>query len=300
MKGSIIKVGFCAAYDWELLKNSVPPIYDYADIICISIDINRKSWSGSFYNIDYMAFYAWMKQIDVAHKIRIYEDDFSRPELTAMQNDNRQRSLMAEFMGKDGWHIQVDVDEYFLNFGGFVKYLKKLNSAPKHSDHPVNVTCNLIPLIKKLEQGYLYVDFDSLNYETVAFATNRPAYENARKNGYFNLLSNYFVLHETWARGEEQLWQKLNNWGHNTDFKNKESYFNLWRALDNYNYQCIKDFHPLYPNNWPLLNYCAGQDIQELKGNLIKNKSFNIPYYKRALRNSKNISRLEAFIRKLI
>jgi len=299
MKENIIKVAFCVAYDWELLKYSVPPIYDFADSICMSIDKNRKSWSGSSYKINNEAFYTWLQQIDVAQKIKVYEDDFSIPKLTSIQNDSRQRNLMAEYMGKNGWHIQIDADEYFLNFEGFVNYLKKINSAPKHADAPLNVSCNLIPIFKKLENGYLYVDFKGYNFETVAFATNRPSYENARKNGYFNLLSNSFVVHQTWARNEKELWQKLNSWGHDSDIKNKQSYFNLWKILDNYNYHYVKNIHPLYPDTWPALGYCEGRNMQELIQNLVQCKDFFIPNYKRALKNSKNISRIKAIINKL-
>jgi len=299
MKEKIIKVGFCAAYDWELLKNSVPLIYNNADTICISIDKNRRSWSGTPYEIDNDVFYAWVEQTDVDRKIKIYEDDFSKAELTSIQNDNRQRTMMAEFMGKDGWHIQIDSDEYFIDFGGFINFLKKLNPAPKQSDSPVNVTCNSIPLIKKLNKGFLFVDFREHDYELMPLATNHPAYEHARVNGHFNITSNSFILHETWARGEEQLWQKLNSWGHDADFKNKHSYFNLWKILDDYNYQYIKNIHPLYPATWPFLDYCEGIDVKELTKNMLMKKNLHIPYYKRVLKNSRNISRFKAIINKL-
>ena len=51
-----IKVGFCVAYDWELLKNSIPRVYNAADTICLSIDKNRTSWSGKKYDFDESAF----------------------------------------------------------------------------------------------------------------------------------------------------------------------------------------------------------------------------------------------------
>lgn len=53
MKKLQIKVGFCVAYDWNLLHVSIPKIYDDADVICLSIDKNRRSWAGLRYS--------WMK-----------------------------------------------------------------------------------------------------------------------------------------------------------------------------------------------------------------------------------------------
>lgn len=45
----IVKVGFCVSYDWELLKISLPRIYAHADLICLAVDKDRKSWMGNPY-----------------------------------------------------------------------------------------------------------------------------------------------------------------------------------------------------------------------------------------------------------
>lgn len=72
-----IKVGFCVAYDWVLLKDSIPRVYDNADEICLSIDKYRTSWSGAKkYEFDENAFRSFINQIDTGHKIRVYEDFF--------------------------------------------------------------------------------------------------------------------------------------------------------------------------------------------------------------------------------
>ena len=99
-----IKVGYCVAYDWELLKKSIPRVYDYADVICLSIDKNRRSWGGERYAFDEEAFLKWTKEIDVQSKLLIYEDDFFLPELQSIENDNRQRNLMAQFLGEGVRH----------------------------------------------------------------------------------------------------------------------------------------------------------------------------------------------------
>jgi len=46
MADKIIKVGFCVAYDWHLLRNSLPLIYPHADMICLSLDKNSRAWGG--------------------------------------------------------------------------------------------------------------------------------------------------------------------------------------------------------------------------------------------------------------
>jgi hypothetical protein len=259
----IIKIGFCVAYDWELLKISVPRVYDHADIICFTLDKNRISWSGKPFEFDTPAFYQWVEQMDVQKKVRILEDNFYIENLSALENDNRQRTMMAQLMGKGGWHVQIDADEYFLDFKSFKEYLLKINQAPTGEEKPVNICANIIPLIKKTEEGYLYINNPRNCYEEFPVATNLPVYLAARRNGHFNILSTSFVVHQTWARGEVDLWNKLNSWGHNNDFISKESYFELWKVLDKYNYVYIKDFHPIVGKNWQALGYIPRVKIEE-------------------------------------
>lgn len=299
VKEKIIKVGFCVSYDWELLKNSVPRVYKDAEIICFSLDKNRRSWSGAFYTFDDQKFYNWIKEIDVENKIQVYEDDFFVPELNPLENDNRQRNLMAKFMGEGGWHIQIDSDEYFIDFAAFVNYLKKLNPTPTPKQKPINICVNQIPLLKRLAKGMIVVNFEDRAYEYAPFATNVPIYQAARRNGHFNHISNAFAIHETWARSEQDLWSKINNWGHSEDF-NKESYYSLWKALDEYNCQYIKNFHPLQPTTWPSLLYCEGQDIDKVISNLQKKNRFYISEKELSIRNSRNLARLRTLANKLL
>lgn len=287
----VIKVGFCVAYDWEMLKKSLPRVYEFADTICLSIDIDRRSWSGKLYEFDNEAFGKFVEDIDISKKIRIYEGAFSLPELSPMENDNRQRNMMSVFMGQGGWHIQVDCDEYFLDFKGFTNYLKKMNPHPTPLHKPININVNLIPLIKKTFNGYIFVDFGTKTCENAPFATNLPIYEGARRNGHFNHVSPFFAIHETWARSKNELWGKLQNWGHRDDF-NKDSYYKLWLSLDEYNYQYIYNFHPTQPSAWPKLAFSHGIDIEAFIENLHSLKT-PLLKWKLSLRNNRNLARLK-------
>ena len=297
-----IKVGFCVSYDWFLLKKSLPRIYDHADIICLSLDKNRKSWSGSMFEFDEEGFRHFISEIDTKKKIDIYEDDFARPGFTAMQNDNNQRNLMAKRMGQGGWHIQIDADEYFLNFKEFVKNLIEINPGPSGNEKPLNICALFVPLIKKTKRGYLYVDFLSSMPESVPMATNVPIYEGARRNGHFNVIVPHYVIHETWARSEQELWFKINSWGHSDQEMKEEafriSYFNLWKALDEFNYRYIKNFHPGVPNAWPSLGFCQGDTISEFITNFGQPK-FPLSRAHMLVYNSRNIARLKSIVLKL-
>ena len=145
-----IKVGFCVAYDWHFLEYAIPQIYTQADLICLSIDVNRTSWGGNEFEFDEEGFKNLINRLDTSHKIKVYRDNFSLPELSPMQNEVRQRNKIAEFMGKGGWHIQLDADEYFLDFGKFVSFLHSSKFT-----RPVNICCPLYILFKQINSGYL-------------------------------------------------------------------------------------------------------------------------------------------------
>jgi hypothetical protein len=285
----LIKAGICVAYDWHLLKNSLPLIYQYADRICLSIDKNKRSWSGIPYAFDNVDFRKFVDQIDSDKKIDIYEDDFSVPDLSAIENDNRQRNLMAKRLGKGGWHIQIDSDEYFTDFDGFCKYLDKQDIHQKE----INICCPFISLYKKTDNGFLYIPFGK-NTELVPIATNKPSYENARRNGYFNHISPFFIVHDSWARDDLSLMNKLNSWGHVNDF-NKGSYFKLWQSLDDYNYKYLANFHPLNQITWPKLNFIEARSIADL---IEQFKKFppSIDRYWLIMRNSRFISKLKSLL----
>jgi hypothetical protein len=299
---NIIKVGFCVAYDWELLKKSVPRIYAHADSICLSIDRNRKSWAGQRYDFNEGDFSSWLSSIDTQRKIDLYEDDFSLPELSAMKNDNRQRNMMAARMGAGGWHIQIDSDEYFIDFPRFVEFLKSIDPNPTGNEKPVNICGCWIPLIKRLPQGYLFVDFKKALPETAPVATNVPVYERARHNGHFNLISSHYVVHETWSRSENELWFKINNWGHSDEELDSQarklSYYNLWKVLDEFNYEYVTNFHPAIPHTWPALKYMKAASMDEVLDNLSR-LTFPLNSWQLFLKNNRNVARARQVYNKL-
>lgn len=292
----VIKVGFCVSYDWELLRYSIPPVYKEADTIVLGIDKNRLTWSGLPYKFDEEAFRSLISEIDVDNKVIVYEDNFSRSNFDARENCNLQRTLISEKMGIGGWHIQVDSDEYFLDFTSFVRYLLMISPSPSGDEKPLNVLVNLIPIYKKLDQGYLVVDFGQEIPENAPFATNSPDYQRARNNGHFNKLSESFAVHETWARSEEQLTFKLDNWGHSSEeLKNKKvrrKYIEQWLEINEDNYQSYQNVHPATPESWPSLKYVKAQNRVEFLKN-IEVPAIPLTAWQLHARNNRNIARIK-------
>jgi hypothetical protein len=255
-----IKAGFLVSYDWELLKFSAPLVYPWVNRIWLSLDKSRLTWAGNSFEWDEHCFQHFLSRIDPNKKIEIHEDRFHIPELSTIQCDTRQRNMLARQMGQDGWHLQLDADEYLLNCDGFVDYLQTITLKP---DQPCTVFANFIPLIKKTPTGYLVVKFRKGNYENFPLAFHRPHFRSARRTGTRHRLSGSFVFHQTLARSPQEVRMKLANWGHNQDFDG-EAFFRFWNSLSESNYRSQINFHPLYPSLWPELELIKARDINEL------------------------------------
>jgi len=249
-----IKVGILLAYDAGLSLTCIQQIYSNADQVTLCIDKKRQTWAGEHYELPHN-FLEQIKQIDVSNKIKIYEDSFFLPGLEPMECDTRQRRLLAEQMGKGGWHIQVDADEYFVDFPGFVAELRAIEL--KHRDKPVMVFLRWATLFKKDISGYFVVSpFD----ETFPAATNRPNYICARvcnHKEYRIINSSQLVLHQSWARSRNEIEAKMANWSHNNDF-DRDSYLRFWDSVNIENFRYISDFHPVHKKTWKALIHLQG------------------------------------------
>jgi len=256
-----INVGLLVSYDYELLKHSLPTVYNDADSITLAIDENLNTWSGEKFTID-AAFFEWLEQFDTKKKIKIYRENFYDPNLNSIQNDTRERNMLAKVMG-EGWNIQVDADEYFIDFKGFAEYLKNNKSI---QNKPTQICPFSITLFKQLEDGILYIK----KPDTFTTGSNKPEYTSARKSK--KQMKHYvpfLLLHQSWARSEEELDKKLKNWGHNVDFDIKD-YVEFWKNLNKDNYHTAVNFHPLSPTAWNKLDFCPGKTIEEVLENLRK------------------------------
>lgn len=292
MNKELIKVGFLVSYDWPLLKNALPLVYAAADVIYLAIDKKRLTWAGNPFDFDEVSFSKMLKNIDTDEKIKIYEDNFFVETLTPMQCEVRERNLLAKQMGEGGWHIQLDADEYFLKFREFTDFLQNKPISQKE----INICVALINLFKKTEEGF----FHTINQELdlIQIASNKPFYEYGRKNGYFNYIAPFFILHDTWARGEEEVWQKISNWGHKNDF-DTEQYFLFWKSINEENYQEIKNFHPINPPAWKALGFVEGQSIEDVISKFSV-KDFPLNKFQLFLKNNRNIARLKHLFTKLL
>jgi len=269
-----IQVGYLVSYDYELLKNSIPTIYKESNTIFLAIDKERKTWNGEFFTID-NTFFEWIDAFDIEKKIVIYEDNFYVSSLTTMECEVRERKMLSDKMGIGNWLIQIDADEYFLDFSGFIIDLRKYDSFLQNpKENPVQIGCFLTHLYKYTNEGILYVE----NLTRVLLATNYPNYKVGRKTKARVIYTDKILLHECLSRTEDQLAFKLKNWGHNVQIN--DSFFEKWKLVNQENYKTFKDFYYIEADTWKTLGYFPTKNMDEIKNYVSNNKVLRIsPLY---------------------
>jgi hypothetical protein len=254
----MIKVGYLVSYDYNMLLTSIKQLYNYVDRIFIAIDTNRKTWSGNNFELP-QSFFDEIKSFDSNNKIEFYFDNFYISELLPIECETRERNMLLKKMGK-GWLIQLDVDEYIYDFSKVAKYLKKywyLTLFPKLT--PIIFNGKLVTLYRQLTNGYLYIE----NNERFSFITNQSNYTYTRNNHTVkNHFSNINVIHQSWARTEDEIQMKILNWGHRDDF-DTQRYFEFWKNLSSDNYMNFKNVHPIVPEVWNELHFSPSTSIDE-------------------------------------
>lgn len=274
-----IHVGFLLSYDYDKLKLSIPPVYKAADRIFIAIDENLNTWSGNKFEID-DSFFKWLEDIDVDKKIEIYRDNFYVPSLVGIQMDTRERHMLSLKMGIGNWLVQVDSDEYFLDFEGFVTSLRKYdNYLDFPQKNPIQFSGFHINIYKYLDEGMLYVTKPS----KVILTTNYPNYKYGRQTKTRIIYLKSYILHEGLSRSEEELIFKLENWGHREDIN--ATFLEKWKIANKENYSTIKDVFYLDDKIWKDLGYFPSKSLKELKNFIHKNKDLNSIGYKLFFKN---------------
>lgn len=265
---NIIKVGYLLSYDYKFIFNSLKQIYDFSDEIFICYDKDGKTWAGNDFEIPDTVFSA-IRQLDHQKKIVFYSDTFYVKELSTIDLDTRQRNMLAQKMGKGGWHIQIDSDEYLVGFEKLAFFLRKQKYLLRNTEKtPVNFFVNFVTLFKQTDEGFFVI---SPFTESCFLITNVPEYINARlpKNN-FSLKLPVNNIHQSWARTQNEILQKINNWGHNNDFDTAD-FYNKWDNLNQENYTQFKNFHPIYPMDWPDLRFIPAKNVEEFIVNFEKN-----------------------------
>ncbi len=131
------------------------------------------------------------------------------------------------------------------------------------------------------------------NLEYIQIASLTPHYEHGRRNGYFNIYTDFKIMHQSWARPEKEILQKLSNWGHKLDF-NSQEYFNKWKMLNADNYKSFRNFHPIKRDLWPSLEFGKGATVNQFISNFREESFISFSNIELFFKNSIFFSRLRS------
>ncbi len=227
-----------AAYDWTMLPTSISAYYNQADEILVGLDQNRRTWSGTSFDLPYSELWETLNQIDPDHKIQIIEGDFYNPSRTPLHNDTSEREVLAS-VTKGDWIVEVDADE-IIDAKGLLEEL------PQAVGRQVCIRWQNI--YKVIGDTALMVDTD-LHFGPVATKSrNRRQSRRTREPIY---LSNTRMEHLTCGRPQAALEAKLSGWGHSTE--TRPSFLSQWENTTLANYSSVRDFHQFIPGLWPSL-----------------------------------------------
>ena len=114
-------------------------------------------------------------------------------------------------------------------------------------DYGYELTMMWKNVFKSFPEGDLIISPES--EETSIGTTLRGSYICCRTTNRCKKLLGGRLLHNSYARSEDDLYKKLKNWGHTKDF-DINKYFEFWKNINLDNYKNVKNFHPLSPETW--------------------------------------------------
>jgi hypothetical protein len=197
----------------------------------------------------------------IRDKVVLFEEKFYIENLSTMECEVRERKLLSVAMGVGNWLIQLDADEYFLDFKKFVSDLREYDSFLTTSKQQIQISAYLVNIYKFVEDGFLYVDEPT----RCVVATNLPNYKVGRNTRKRIIYTKNLIFHETLSRSEKELEFKFKNWGHNAEIN--PYFLEKWKSATKNNYKDLKDLFYLEPHKWKKLGYCKGNTIDELINN---------------------------------
>lgn len=76
--------------------------------------------------------------------------------MSTIDLDTRQRNMMAKVMGEGGWHLQIDSDEYPIDFEKLTTFLRKHNYLLRKPEKtPINFSSILLLYLNRLKMVFL-------------------------------------------------------------------------------------------------------------------------------------------------
>lgn len=227
------------AYDYKFAFASIISYYEIADEILLGIDADKISWSELKFDFNENEFKETIKNIDKDKKVKYIEDNFHSNK-SPIYNDTFERNFISKLCKKDNYIIGIDSDEILLNPKEFKEWLTQLKNVN------LDIVALLFSVYKSFNEKLLITEPE----EYSCIGTNlKDKYFKCRITGNKRIRSPLKILHYSWGRTENEILQKLKNWGHSKEF-NITKYMNTWKLITLDNYSEFKNLHPLRLTQW--------------------------------------------------
>lgn len=232
------------AYDADLIEESISSYVGIVDELLVGLDESRETWSGQKFEL---APGIMPRLCAISNKVRIVEDMYFVPGLSPLDNDTRERNMLAAHSPDTNWFVSLDSDEILINADSFRGFLTQCRPD-------ACVMGRAITVYKECSDSYLVIGKNGqIDLSPIPLATDVcESFIAARYTKQERVMSPALVLHFTWARSEAELRRKFANWGHRDDF-NTDEHLKLWMEADDTTASRYKNFHPLSPEAWPEL-----------------------------------------------
>lgn len=242
------------SYDAEYLPESIKAYYPYVNEIVLGLDKDRITWSNNKFTFDEDKLWSELQKIDKDDKIKVVEHNFHESKIP-LENDNFERNYLKSQCTYD-WILSIDADEVLVSPKSFFYKFCPI-VAPYRQKVDIAMTW-LLPM-KEFENDFLVIanpDHRWFKGDTQAVMSSKDKTftycrwtENRRV-----IPSPLCSVHWSFCRTEENLLQKLSNFGH-SDKTASDPFLNNWRIVNLDNYEALTNFKTSgYGNNqWPRL-----------------------------------------------
>lgn len=252
------------SYDASYLPASINSYYRYVDEIVLGLDVDRISWSKNSFKFDEDKLWSELKKIDTDNKITIVEENFHRSSVP-IENDTHQRNyLKAQCSNK--LVLSFDADEVLINPRDF--FIDFLPIVRDYEDVELMFTWFLF--YKKVKGGYLIIADENRNHlfkqDIQGFSAHRDlhTYTYCRwTNSTNKILSPLAIAHYSFCRPDQELADKINNFGHSIESK-KDPFYEVQRQVSEHNYQQLRNFKTHGSGaQWPTLKFVPDDELND-------------------------------------
>jgi hypothetical protein len=247
------------AYDFRMATASIDAVAPYVDHVIIGSDKDSITWAGNWFNdagpSGRGSMLEWYRAIQASHspgKVHGLRESFYDADKNPLENETAERCWLAAKAGHEAppgdWLLSLDADETLLNPEALPDFLAT-------ADRRVQWSAATMEVVKVFEiyGKALIVDPMGINY--VPILTTARSFNCARFTGQDNQPSPLRLIHQSFGRSDQDLTQKLRNWGHANE-TNAPALLTWWRALtpDRDTWGKVKDFRPYASSPvWPAL-----------------------------------------------